>query len=127
VSAKTTQLQKLATVLAQLDCVIALAEVAQKRNYVRPTVEESQELWIEGGRHPVLDARLPAGRFVPNDTQLGAEQGRFLLITGPNMAGKSTYIRQVALITLMAQTGSFVPASAATIGVVDRIFTRVGA
>lgn len=127
VSARTAELQRLARVLAQLDCVIALAEVAQKRNYVRPTIENSEELWIEGGRHPVLDARLPAGRFVPNDTQLGSDAGRFLLITGPNMAGKSTYIRQVALITLLAQTGSFVPATSATIGVVDRIFTRVGA
>lgn len=127
VSAYTPQLQAVAQTLAQLDCVLGLAEVAQKRNYVRPKVEASEELCIEAGRHPVLDSMLSAGRFVPNDTQLGPEHGRFMLITGPNMAGKSTYIRQVALITLLAQTGSFVPAAAATIGIVDRIFTRVGA
>ena len=96
-------------------------------NTVRPKIVDSDLLMIEGGRHPVLDVLLPPGQFVPNDTRLGGRDGHFTLITGPNMAGKSTYIRQVALITLLAQIGSFVPARTATIGLVDRIFTRVGA
>lgn len=127
VSAETLQLQQLARTLAQLDALIALAELASTRHYVRPEIEESTRLVIIGGRHPVLDVRLPAGRFVPNDTKLGEREGRFLLITGPNMAGKSTYIRQVALITILAQAGSFVPAESAIIGVTDRVFARVGA
>ena len=127
VAEKVEPLQRLAELLARLDCVLALAELAAERRYVRPEVTEGRELVIEGGRHPVLDATMPAGRFVPNDTRLDETDGRFLLITGPNMAGKSTYIRQVALITLLAQIGSFVPATHASIGLVDRIFTRVGA
>src|SRR5205085_714875 len=97
------------------------------RNYSRPVLVEGPVVEIKDGRHPVLDQILPAGMFVPNDAALGPDGGLFWLITGPNMAGKSTFIRQVALITLLAHVGSFVPAKAATIGVTDRIFTRVGA
>ena len=127
VSAETLHLQRLAQTLAKLDALVALAELASVRHYVRPEVEDSHRLLIVGGRHPVLDVRLAAGRFVPNDTKMGEGEGRFLLITGPNMAGKSTYIRQVALITILAQAGSFVPAESAIIGVADRVFARVGA
>jgi DNA mismatch repair protein MutS len=91
-------------------------------------VEDSLTLEIRGGRHPVLDRNLPAGEhFIPNDTVLDGTDNRMMIITGPNMAGKSTYIRQTALLTLMAQTGSFIPADSAVIGIADRIFTRVGA
>ena len=127
ISAETLRLQRLARTIAQLDGLVALAELASVRHYVRPEVEDSNRLLIVGGRHPVLDVRLTAGRFVPNDTKLGDQEGRFLLITGPNMAGKSTYIRQVALITILAQAGSFVPAESAIVGVADRVFARVGA
>jgi DNA mismatch repair protein MutS len=125
-------LHQLATSLADLDVVLALAEIAAERNYVRPEVVETDEFFVEAGRHPVLEAALKDGAVVPNDLRmgsstLGGDGPRFVLITGPNMAGKSTYIRQAALIALMAQAGSFVPATAATIGVVDRLFTRVGA
>ncbi|MGL4462026.1 MAG: DNA mismatch repair protein MutS, partial [Planctomycetia bacterium] len=126
-AACTTPLQRSADALATLDALLGLAETAAARQYCRPVVTDGPELTIVGGRHPVLDKMLPAGKFVPNDTRLGGDDGRFLLITGPNMAGKSTYIRQVSLITLLAQIGSFVPAESATIGVADRIFTRVGA
>ena len=115
-----------AMVLAQIDVLASLAELARQRNYCRPTMEEEPLLRIVDGRHPVLDAALPDGTFVPNDTICG-DAGMILLVTGPNMAGKSTYIRQVALLTLMAQLGSFVPAKEAVIGVADRIFARVGA
>lgn len=117
-------LRRLAEALAWSDVFRALAEVAVAHNYVRPVVDESLDLHIEEGRHPVLDAACDP--FVPNDVHLDDEQ-RLLLVTGPNMAGKSTYLRQVALITIMAQLGSFVPAKAARIGVVDSIFSRVGA
>ena len=127
VATELLRLQRLADTLADVDVVAALAELAVKRLYVRPKVVEEPVLVVKGGRHPVLDVSLPAGRFIPNDTALGEEHGTLHLITGPNMAGKSTYIRQVALITLMAQVGSFVPAEAATVGIADRIFTRVGA
>jgi DNA mismatch repair protein MutS len=116
-----------AAVLAQLDVLASLAELARGRNYCRPRIVEEPVLEIHEGRHPVLDVVEPEGTFVPNDTLVGGGSGNILLITGPNMAGKSTYIRQVALITLMAQMGSFVPAREATIGVADRIFARVGA
>jgi DNA mismatch repair protein MutS len=127
VAACARRLQATAAVLAQLDLLVALAEQARSRRYCRPTIVDEPELQIVDGRHPVLDAILADGTFVPNDCLSGAEQGTILLITGPNMAGKSTYIRQVALITLMAQMGSFVPARSATVGVADRIFARVGA
>jgi DNA mismatch repair protein MutS len=104
-----------------------LAQLARERNYVRPTMVDEPVLRIVDGRHPVLDLTEPDGTFVPNDTIAGGEQGMILLITGPNMAGKSTYIRQVALVALLAQIGSFVPAREATLGIADRIFARVGA
>jgi len=113
--------------LAQLDVLASLAELARHRGYVRPTIVEEPQLRIFDGRHPVLDITEAQGTFVPNDCACGGDDGTMLLITGPNMAGKSTYIRQVALITLMAQMGSFVPAREAKIGIADRIFARVGA
>ncbi|MCE9582506.1 MAG: DNA mismatch repair protein MutS, partial [Planctomycetes bacterium] len=118
-------LQRTARAIAELDVVAGLAQVAVEHRYVRPVVDETGVIEIREGRHPVLE-RFTTDRFVPNDTAVDADGGRIDLITGPNMAGKSTYIRQVALIALMAQAGSFVPAAAARIGVVDRIFTRVG-
>ncbi len=147
VSTERRRIQSTAAVLAQLDVLVALAELARQRNYCRPEIAEEPVLNIIDGRHPVLDIVEPEGTFVPNDTIVGcvkrtenndSSQVRsthptdspvtsILLITGPNMAGKSTYIRQVALITLMAQIGSFVPARSATIGIADRIFARVGA
>ncbi len=127
VAAQTPRLLNTAEVLAVLDLVAALAELAAARNYVRPRLVEEPVLDIRDGRHPVLDQLLPPGTFVPNDVACGPQAGMFWLVTGPNMAGKSTFLRQVALITLMAQMGSFVPAQSATIGIADRIFTRVGA
>ena len=121
------RLQATAAALAQLDVLCSLAELARQHGYVRPAIVEESVLKIIDGRHPVLDILEPQGTFVPNDTLAGGDDGTILLITGPNMAGKSTYIRQVALITLMAQMGSFVPAREATIGIADRIFARVGA
>ena len=113
--------------LARLDFLCCLAEAARKRKYIRPQVDEGEEIVIEEGRHPVIELALPPGRFVPNDIRLDQETSEVLIITGPNMAGKSTVLRQTALIVLLAQVGSFVPAQTARIGVVDRIFTRVGA
>jgi DNA mismatch repair protein MutS len=121
------RLQATAAALAQLDALASLADLARARNYCRPKLVESAEISIVDGRHPVLDSLLSGGAFVPNDTLASPDDGLILLITGPNMAGKSTYIRQVALITLMAQIGSFVPAREATLGLADRIFARVGA
>lgn len=121
------ELQQVAAVLSELDVLAGLAELAKRQDYVRPEIVEGNELEIIEGRHPVLDATAQKGTFVPNDCQLGGDAGFIMLITGPNMAGKSTYIRQVALITLMAQLGSFVPARRARIGLADRIFARVGA
>ncbi len=120
-------LQKTAGAIATLDAICALAETARLFHYCRPTLDDSLWLRIKDGRHPVLDQNLAEEKFVPNDTDLDGERRRLGIITGPNMAGKSTYIRQVALIVLLAQIGSFVPAASAEIGVVDRIFTRVGA
>lgn len=120
-------IQQTASAVGTLDALCGLAETARLYNYCRPALDDSLRLVIKDGRHPVLDQNLADEKFVPNDTELDGEKTRLAIITGPNMAGKSTYIRQVALITLMAQIGSFVPASSATIGVVDRIFTRVGA
>jgi DNA mismatch repair protein MutS len=127
VAAGARRLRGTALALAQIDVLAALAELARDRGYCRPIMVAEPVLKIVDGRHPVLDLRLAEGTFVPNDTQAGPEDGLILLITGPNMAGKSTYIRQVALITLMGQMGSFVPAREATLGVADRIFARVGA
>ncbi|MFN2622327.1 MAG: DNA mismatch repair protein MutS [Chthoniobacterales bacterium] len=120
-------IQQTAAAIGTLDVVCALAETARLYGYSRPALNDSLRLVIRDGRHPVLDQNLAEEKFVPNDTDLDGERMRLAIITGPNMAGKSTYIRQVALIVLMAQIGSFVPASSAEIGLVDRVFTRVGA
>jgi DNA mismatch repair protein MutS len=120
-------IQETASAISTLDAICGLAETARLFGYVRPRLDESLRLVIKDGRHPVLDQNLAEEKFVPNDTSLDGDGVRLAIITGPNMAGKSTYIRQVALIVLMAQIGSFVPAASAEIGVVDRIFTRVGA
>ncbi len=127
VAAQTHRLLQTGEVLAHLDVLMSLADLAVSRQYVRPNLSDEPILAIKEGRHPVLDQTLPAGTFVPNDVLLGNGEGMFLLITGPNMAGKSTYIRQVALLILLAQIGSYVPAKSATVGIADRIFTRVGA
>jgi DNA mismatch repair protein MutS len=121
------RIQETASQLSTLDCLCSFAEAAQKNGYCRPKVHSKDQIFIKNGRHPVVEVQSNAVKFVPNDTDLDTDDNRMLIITGPNMAGKSTYMRQVALITLMAQTGSFVPAQEAVIGVVDRIFTRVGA
>jgi DNA mismatch repair protein MutS len=127
VHASSRRLRATADVLAQLDVLGSFAELARQRNYCRPQLVEEPTLHIVAGRHPVLDIIEPQGTFVPNDTVATVDEGMILLITGPNMAGKSTYIRQVALLTLMAQMGCFVPAKEATIGIADRVFARVGA
>ena len=121
------RLQKTATVISTLDVLTSFAQVAEDMNYCMPVVRNDGIINIKDGRHPVIDKMIGIGSFVPNDTYLNKEDSRLSIITGPNMAGKSTYMRQVALITLMAQVGSFVPATEAEIGVVDKIFTRVGA
>ena len=120
-------IQTTAAAIAILDVLCGLAETARLYNYTRPKLDDTLRLVIKDGRHPVLDQNLVEEKFVPNDTLLDGDEVRLAIITGPNMAGKSTYIRQVALIVLMAQIGSFVPAASAEIGLVDRIFTRVGA
>jgi DNA mismatch repair protein MutS len=120
-------IQETASAIATLDVLCALAETARLFRYCRPELNDSLRLVVKDGRHPVLDQNLVEEKFVPNDTELDGENVRMAIVTGPNMAGKSTYIRQVALLVLMAQIGSFVPAESAEIGLVDRIFTRVGA
>jgi DNA mismatch repair protein MutS len=120
-------IQETANAIATLDVLCALAETARLFRYCRPELNDSLRLVVKDGRHPVLDQNLVEEKFVPNDTELDGENVRMAIVTGPNMAGKSTYIRQVALLVLMAQIGSFVPAESAEIGLVDRIFTRVGA
>ena len=127
IEAQIERVQKAAGIIATLDGLCSLATVAEDQNYVRPEVDNSGVIDIKDGRHPVIEKILPSGSFVQNDTYLDKNENRLSIITGPNMAGKSTYMRQVALIALMAQIGSFVPASYARIGVVDKIFTRVGA
>ena len=121
------RIQKTSNIVATLDVLTSFATVAEDMNYVKPTVDNDGIIDIKDGRHPVIEKMSSAGEFVPNDTYLDKSANRLAIITGPNMAGKSTYMRQVALITLMAQIGSYVPASEARIGVVDKIFTRVGA
>ena len=121
------RIQKTSNIVATLDVITSFATVAEDMNYVKPTVDNDGIIDIKDGRHPVIEKMSSAGEFVPNDTYLDKSANRLAIITGPNMAGKSTYMRQVALITLMAQIGSYVPASQARIGVVDKIFTRVGA
>jgi DNA mismatch repair protein MutS len=114
--------------LARLDCLLSLAQVAEENRYIRPVVEDSDAIDIKKGRHPVIERRMPVGEeYVANDVYLDNEKQQIIIITGPNMAGKSALLRQTALITLMAQIGSFVPAESARIGMVDKIFTRVGA
>jgi DNA mismatch repair protein MutS len=127
VAAQAERIARTADGLAVLDVLLSLATVAGERHYCKPQVDDSDVIDIRDGRHPVIEAMNLGERFVPNDTLLDAESNQLLMITGPNMAGKSTYMRQVALITLMAQAGSFVPAAEARIGIADRIFTRVGA
>jgi DNA mismatch repair protein MutS len=122
----TARLQDLAQCLAQIDCLAAMAYCARRRSYVRPKITDTHELCIIDGKHPVLAETL-GSEFVPNDIAIGNGEGDVVIITGPNMSGKSTYIRQVAQLVLMAQMGSFIPAKEATVGLVDRIFTRVGA
>ena len=121
------RLQKASNIVSILDVLTSFAIVAEDLNYTKPIVDSNGIIDIKGGRHPVIEKMLPTGTFIDNDTYLDKQNDRLSIITGPNMAGKSTYMRQVALITLMAQIGSFVPATSATIGVVDKIFTRVGA
>jgi DNA mismatch repair protein MutS len=127
VSRESGRIQKMAETIANLDCLSSLAEVASKYDYCRPDVDSSDSVHIRNGRHPVIERFLPEGGFVPNDLDLDQENQQVIIVTGPNMAGKSTILRQAALIVLLAQIGSFVPASEARIGIVDRIFTRVGA
>ena len=127
VAGEVGRIQFTAALIAQLDTLCALAEVAVQQHFCRPTVDDSGVIDIEDGRHPVVEAMRGSYAFIPNDTHMGAKDDRVSIITGPNMAGKSTYMRQVALIVLLAQIGSFVPAKSARIGVVDRIFTRIGA
>ena len=127
ISAAAPRIQKTAAAVAEADALASFAAVAVRNNYCRPDVDESGVIEIKEGRHPVVERVLKDSLFVPNDTFMGEKEGRVAIITGPNMAGKSTYMRQVALIVLMAQMGSFVPAKFAHIGVVDRIFTRFGA
>ncbi len=127
VAEETERIQKSATVLAELDALVSLAEVAINNGYTKPEVNHSDQINIDQGRHPVVEKMMAEEVFVPNDTYLDNQEDRFCILTGPNMSGKSTYMRQVALIILLAQMGSFVPAEAAELGIVDRIFTRVGA
>ena len=123
----TLEIQNTARVIAVLDVLCSFAECARERRYIRPEITNDDRLYITGGRHPVLELNMESENFVPNDCLLDGDCNRMMLITGPNMAGKSTYIRQTALLTVMAQIGSFIPADHAEVGLVDRIFTRVGA
>jgi len=127
VASQGERLLAVAARIASIDAAASLAEVAVQNNYVRPLLDDSLAIEIVAGRHPVLETTLPRGEYVPNDATLDAERDQIVILTGPNMAGKSSWLRQVALITLMAQIGSFVPAQRARIGIVDRIFTRIGA
>lgn len=127
ISAQAGRLRASAAVIAEMDCLASLAEVAERNSYTRPRIDDEGIIEIKDGRHPVVERMHLNEAFVPNDTFLDWEDNRLLIITGPNMAGKSTYIRQVALLVIMAQMGSFLPASSARIGIVDRVFTRIGA
>jgi DNA mismatch repair protein MutS len=124
---KLSEIQTCATAVAQLDVLASFAECARLHDYCRPVIGEDGALEIQAGRHPVLDLTLSGERFVPNDTSIGGDESQIALITGPNMAGKSTFIRQVALLALLSHTGSFIPAKEARIDLIDRIFTRIGA
>ena len=123
----TTPIRAAAAALAEIDALAGLAECARINHYRRPRISDSDKLSITGGRHPVLEQTLGMDKFVPNDTAIDGDLHRMMLLTGPNMAGKSTYIRQVALLVVMAQIGSFIPAEAAEIGIADKLFTRIGA
>jgi DNA mismatch repair protein MutS len=125
-SAHSRELQETAGRIGVLDVLAALAEVAGNNNYTRPQLTDDCKILIRDGRHPVVENTVPGG-FVPNDTEMDCKENQFLLVTGPNMAGKSTYMRQTALIAIMAQAGSFVPASHASVGIIDQVFTRIGA
>ena len=127
IAAEVLRIQQTAKAVAKADAYVSLALVAERNRYVRPAINENGVINIKNGRHPVVEQMIPNDMFVENDTYLDNENNRISIITGPNMAGKSTYMRQTALIVLMAQVGSFVPAESAEIGIVDRIFTRVGA
>ena len=127
VAGQGQRIARTADCLATLDVLSALAEIAHERDYCRPVIDDGDRIFILEGRHPVIEAVMLSERFVPNDVLLDTDENQLLIITGPNMAGKSTFMRQVALMTLMAQMGSFIPATEAHIGIVDRIFTRVGA
>ena len=123
-----SEMQRNATMLAQMDCLISFATVAKDNKYIRPVLDDSLSLYIEEGRHPVIEKQLPPGEeYITNTLQLDNEKEQIMIITGPNMAGKSALLRQTALITIMAQIGCFVPAQSARIGIVDKVFTRVGA
>jgi len=124
---KTAVLQSISQAIAELDVFVSLAEVAERRHYVRPVVDDSKVLNIRDGRHPVLEDVLPSGTLVCNDVDLNGSEETVVILTGPNMSGKSTYLRQTALIAILAQMGSFVPAAEAQIGVLDQLFTRIGA
>ena len=126
VAGHAVAIARLCAAVAEVDVFSALAEIAARHRYVRPAVNDGSSIFIKNGRHPVVERHLGSGAFVPNDVELSNEDTRVIVLTGPNMAGKSTFIRQVGIIVLMAQIGSFVPADEATIGLVDRIFTRVG-
>ena len=122
------QIQINANIVARLDCLLSFAKVAEENKYIRPVIDSTEVIDIKQGRHPVIEQELPLGEYyVPNDILLDNERQQIIIITGPNMAGKSALLRQTALIVLMAQIGCFVPAEAARIGLVDKIFTRVGA
>lgn len=121
------KIRKIAAAIGTLDCFCALAKVAKKHAYARPHIEESDRFEVENGRHPVIESTMIAEHFIPNSAALGEKHPRLILITGPNMAGKSTYLRQTALIAIMAQIGSFVPAQSAHIGILDKVFCRIGA
>ncbi len=127
VAAHGLKIQKMALVIADLDAITSFAEVAHCYNYTKPEISETTHLTIKNGRHPLIERIIPENQFIANDTQLNSSDDQIMIITGPNMAGKSTYLRQVSLITLMAQIGSFIPADSAHISIVDRIFSRVGA
>ncbi|HSX11879.1 MAG TPA: DNA mismatch repair protein MutS [Rhabdochlamydiaceae bacterium] len=127
VAAFAPQVRRMAAAIGRIDCLCALAKVAKKRHYICPTIDLSGRFEIENGRHPVIEAAMLQEHFIPNSLKLGETHPQLMLITGPNMAGKSTYLRQAALIVIMAQMGSFVPATSAHIGIVDKLFCRIGA
>ncbi|MBR3058738.1 MAG: DNA mismatch repair protein MutS [Clostridiales bacterium] len=127
IASQVHRLFRVASALSLLDVIMSLGELAERNNYCRPVIDDSSVLEIEEGRHPVVEKMLKEGEFVPNGISMDQEKKRIMILTGPNMAGKSTYMRQTALIVLLAQIGSFVPATSAHIGIVDRIFTRIGA